>query len=123
MTKRNHIAWTPYEEKDLIFRVKRHPELSWEARAERYSLEPGHHELTAESMHSKHRQLCRGIHRYRRIHNGFPAQQVPIQQVRCQKWRHVGHNTDQAIPPPPTPTLQARGSRMQAVAQQIQQRR
>lgn len=121
MAKRNYIPWSPSEEKRLISWVKHHPELSWEARAEKYSTEPGHRERTAESMRSKYRQLCRGIQRQRQIHGRFSTQRF-TQQARPQRRRYLGNDIFMVVPPPPTLTVKARSSKMQAVIKQTKQR-
>ena len=119
MTKRVYHSWSPLEEANLQQWVDCHLELSWKARAEKYSTEVSQ-ERSPESLRSKYSQLCKGIRRRRPVHGRQPSSyRRTAQQARYRQQRVFGGPVPIVVPTPPVLTSKGRSPKMQAMRQWV----
>lgn len=119
MTKRKYHSWSSLEEANLQQWVACHLDLSWKARAEKYSTEVSQ-ERSPESLRSKYSQLCNGIRRRRPIHNRLPSSyRRTAQQARYRQQRVLDGPVSIVVPSPPVLTSKGRSTKMQAMQQWV----
>jgi hypothetical protein len=114
---RNYQPWTPSEEAHLEAWVARHPELTWEEKANKYALD-NQPVRTAESLRSKLAQLDRGIRRHRPIRKQLSKLRNTTRRNRQQG--AAGASTPIRVPTPPVLAQRTRNLWIQSVLQREQ---